>query len=413
MTVHSFIQRHVTPLVLKGLQQSPCIYLSGQRQAGKSTLCHHIAKELGLDYYNFDDINLFEAASLDPTAFIRGIKKPAVLDEVQLVPAIFRVLKQIIDETRLNDKAQANGRFLLTGSSHLFALPALSDALVGRMQVYYLFPISLAEYYQSEGSFLTKAFTGGIASHTYTTTHSFEYYLNKSTLPELIDQDESFMKSYYGSYLNTLVQRDIKSLIDVDNLVKIPTILQLIASRVGSIFTDSSIASDIQLSSMTYKKYKTILSSYFLLFETKPWFGNIGKRLTKSSKTYLSDTVLLLQLLNSPFGMINPLFKGLAFENFIACELLKQISLHSGWNMYHLRTSDNKEIDFILEQENGDLLAIETKASTTVTKEDFKQLRWFQSKNTKMQAGLVIYQGNQLIPFGQGCYAVPFQALFS
>jgi len=403
----SIINRNLKNNILNGLSNSPCIYLAGARQVGKSTLSHNIATELGYDYQTFDDVTTYEAAMSDPNSFINNFKAPVVLDEVQLVPSIFRVIKKAVDEQRLLNKAQSNGKFLLTGSTNIFALPKLADALVGRTLIYNLLPISLSEYHNTKSNFIDRLFNADFTNVTNDTAN-FTDYIYKTTLPEIIDSNESDIKEYYSSYLNTIIQRDIKQSIDIDNLARIPKILQLIASRVGSIYTDSSLATQAGLNAVTYKKYQTILESLFLTTTIPAWSKNIGKRLIKSGKTYISDTAMLLSLLNLSHNNLSSIFKGLVYENFIACELLKLLSLDNTKELYHLRTSDNKEIDFIIENNQGQIVAIEAKASSTITAEAFSNIKMLQDKYDSFTCGVVLYQGNKTLSFGKNLYAIPY-----
>ena len=142
----AYFKRSLEAQLRNALANMPVVFLNGPRQAGKSTLVRHLAENyLTADYITFDDITLLAAASHDPEGFLRGLTPPVIIDEVQLVPEIFRVLKQWVDEQRLKNKQQANGQFLLTGSANIMALPGLADALVGRMAILHLYPLAAVE----------------------------------------------------------------------------------------------------------------------------------------------------------------------------------------------------------------------------------------------------------------------------
>ncbi len=144
--------------MLEALQGFPVVYVNGPRQAGKSTLVQSLAKnEWPADYVTFDEATMMGAAEANPESFLRAYQERLILDEVQMVPALFCVLKLLADETRQTDKVSANGRYLLTRSASIMALPKLSDALVGRMHVLTLYPLSVLEIAQGKGGFLSNS----------------------------------------------------------------------------------------------------------------------------------------------------------------------------------------------------------------------------------------------------------------
>ena len=154
------IPRRMSAHVLDALEDFPVVYVNGPRQAGKSTLAQHIAADSwSAEYVTFDDASMLGAADANPETFLRAFNKNLVLDEVQMAPGIFRALKILVDEARLNNPSSANGHFLLTGSANVLALPGLSDALVGRMSIHTLYPLAAVEITKSSNSFLTSLMT--------------------------------------------------------------------------------------------------------------------------------------------------------------------------------------------------------------------------------------------------------------
>ena len=212
------------------------------------------------------------------------------------------------------------------------------------------------------------------------------------------------------------MERDIKNLSDIDKIEILPQLLSILASRVGQPLNEAALAGIVKVSQPTLKRYRTLLDGVFLTFLLAPWFKNIEKRFVKSPKVYFHDTMLLCHLLGCSALEIKtkrPEIYGFVLENFAVTELKKQLALMDDGMLYHLRTSDLKEIDFVIEKRDGSILAIEIKASHTVMPGDFKHIRFLQNALPKQFIrGIVLYSGEQIIEFGKNLYAIPLAALW-
>ena len=206
-------------------------------------------------------------------------------------------------------------------------------------------------------------------------------------------------------------------MVQIEKVTVLPLLLKLLATHVGGLLNDADLARDCNLNMMTYRRYRSLLEQIFLIKLVPPWFKNIGKRLVKSPKIYFNDTALLLHLLPqhqlSVLHTEQPRLYGAVVENFVAAELAKKITSLSDMQLYHFRTHDNHEIDFILENNQGKIVAIEVKASQTVTATDFKTIALLQEKTGEVFVkGIVLYLGDQILPFGKNCYALPLSCLW-
>lgn len=410
------ISRKLSEGVLFALKTNPVVFLNGPRQAGKSTLVQTLAcKDYPADYVSFDNATQMAAATVSPEGFLSQRKGPLIIDEVQMVPELFRALKLVVDELRFENKKQSNGRFLLTGSANIMALPKLSDPLVGRMSVKTLYPFATCEVLSGKGDFLSRLF----AAH-FTTVRS-EVGLNdavcSATFPEIAGKEERQRREWFDGYLTTILQRDVRMITELEKIGLLPTLLRVLATRAGSLMNDAEIARDIGLNPVTSKSYRSILQAMFLSFDIQPWYRNIGKRLVKSPKGYLVDTLLLCYLLDwnlEDLRMRKPDLYGHVIENFVATELLKLLSFSEfRANLLHFRTSDNKEVDFILERPDGSLAGVEVKTADRVDANDFKGMRAFQEIAKKnFVCGIVLYAGKETVPFGDNLFAVPLSALW-
>lgn len=412
----NYIKRQIRGKLLKALEASPVVFLNGSRQAGKSTLVQHLAqKDFPAEYVTFDSTTQMAAAGSAPEAYLRQREGALIIDEVQLVPAIFRSLKIVVDELRQEQDRNLKGRFLLTGSANLMALPKLSDPLVGRMGVLTLYPLSGAEAIGGKGDFIDRLFAGKFASDKRQQT--LTDMIRKATFPEIMDAESAERTHWFDGYITTILQRDVRALAEIEKLSALPNLLRILANRAGGLVNDADIARDAGLNPVTSRNYKTLLKMLFLTFELPPWYRNTGKRLVKSPKGYVSDTLLLCHLLQYDLDDLErnrPELFGHVIENFVATELLKGLSYHDQKiSLHHFRTSDNKEVDFVLEKPNGQLCGIEVKKHDAVEASDFKGLKALQTLvGDDFVTGIVLYRGQERIPFGENLWAVPMSNLW-
>ncbi len=410
--------RKLAEAVNFALGHHPVVFVNGPRQAGKSTLVLKLSESsFPAEYITFDNVTQMAAAAASPETFLTARPGPLIIDEVQLVPNLFRPLKIVVDELRFNDKSKSNGRFLLTGSTNIMALPKLSDPLVGRMSVKTLYPFSASEALQTSSTFLEHLFAGSLSKLKINKT-PLNDAIRLATFPEISGKQSRERTEWFDSYITTILQRDVRMLAEIEKIAVLPNLLRTLATRAGKLMNDAEIARDVGLNAVTGKSYRGILQAMFLTFDIRPWYRNIGKRLVKSRKGYLTDTLLLCHLLDwnlEDLRLNQPQLFGHVVENFVATELLKQLSYSRiKADLMHFRTSDNKEVDFILERPDGSLAAIEVKSSDTVSSSDFKGLRELQSHvPDHFITGIVLYSGNSIIPFGDRLFAVPLAALWS
>ena len=209
----------------------------------------------------------------------------------------------------------------------------------------------------------------------------------------------------------TLLRRDIKDLANIEKISDLPLMLKIMATRVSSLINEASLARDCNCNVMTFRRYKALLENMFIVFRVAPWFRNLGKRLVKTSKNYFNDTNMLCYLLGIDLDNViqkNPIIFGHILENFVATELIKNLANISGTSLFHFHTQDNYEVDFVLEKNNGDLVGIEVKSSSSVTISDFKGLKKLQElAPDSFKCGIVLYTGSDIVPFANNMFAVP------
>jgi predicted AAA+ superfamily ATPase len=284
------------------------------------------------------------------------------------------------------------------------------------MTVLTLYPFCTAEASQGKGDGLERLLNmdfAGITDRGLNITDA----MNIATFPEIADKDAKERRIWFDGYLTTILQRDVRMIAELEKISVLPNLLRVLATRSANLLNDSDIARDIGLNPVTTKFYRNILKMMFLNFDIQPWYRNIGKRLVKSPKGFLTDSLMLCHMLDwnlDDIKLNRPELFGHIVENYVATELTKLLSFSDKKiQLLHFRTSDGKEVDFILEKPDGSLFAIEIKKSESVNNNDFKGIKLFAELNEKeFMGGVVLYSGKEVVPFGKNLWAVPFHILW-
>ncbi len=408
------IRRHLEPAILAGLADSPVVLIVGARQVGKSTLIQSAAVQKGRRYLTLDDAGLLAAVKADPAGFLDTYSEPLALDEIQRAPELFLALKAAVDRNR------APGRYLLSGSANVLFLPRVADSLAGRMEVITLWPFSQGEVEGVRERFIDVVFGSAPLKlrecDQWDERKEIQQRVLRGGFPEVQARAaEERRKAWFGSYLTTILQRDVRDLSHIEDLTAMPRLLAILASRVGGLLNAADISRGSGIAQTTLKRYLSLLETLFLFQEMPAWSGNVGKRYVKMPKALLTDTGLVAHLLYLTEERLSqdPGPWGLLLENFVAMELRKA----TAWNqerpqIFHWRTHSQQEVDLVLEA-GGRLVGIEVKASTTVTANDFKGLKALAAEaGPRWVRGVVLYTGAELLPFGGQFVAMPVSALW-
>lgn len=407
-----FHGRFLKKAVLAALGDTPVVLLHGARQCGKSTLARHIAAtDHPAQYITLDDAAVLSAITADAAGFLAGFDGPVVLDEVQRAPELFVAIKATVDRNR------KPGRFLLTGSANVLLLPKLSDSLAGRMEVLTLWPFSEGELADTQASFIDASFGAPPPTCSAPAGDIYSRIVRGGYPPAVERSDPERRRAWFGSYILTVLERDVREIAQIDNLTALPRVLALIAARVGSLVNFAEVSRNLAIPQTTLKRYFTLLETTFLACLLPAWSTNRGKRLIKTPKLFLGDTGLAASLLGLTPERLQQetVLRGGLLENFVAIELLKQV----GWSgvrtqLFHFRTASGQEVDFLLENKAGAIVGVEVKASATVTGHDFNGLRALsEMTGPQFYRGIVLYTGTEIVPFGANLYAVPVDALWN
>jgi len=408
------LERHLVQPILSSLSDSPVVFIQGARQTGKSTLARSLAAHGHAGrYLTLDDAGVLSAAQADPVGFIAGFEGPVIIDEVQRAPGLALAIKSAVDSNR------KPGRFLLTGSANVMLLPRLAESLAGRIEIHTLWPLSQGEFQGSEDLFIDAAFQTKFKPKNSPTEGwpKLVDRLVRGGYPEMLHRASADRREqWFGSYLTSILQRDVRDISNVRDLADLPRLLALVASRAASLLDYADLSRGIGIPQTTLKRYIALLEATFLVQTLPAWFTSIGKRLVKAPKVLVNDTGLLTHLLGADAERLraDPSLGGGILENFVALELLKQ----RGWSklrpaLHHFRTHGGAEVDVVLEDRAGRIVGIEVKASASVDSGHFKGLKALaEAAGERFVRGFVVYCGSAAIPFASNLLALPMTEIW-
>jgi uncharacterized protein len=350
-------------------KQYPIVTVIGPRQSGKTTVVKHaFPKKL---YANLEFPDIREMAISDPRGFLEQFPDGAILDEIQRAPQLLSYIQPLVDNR------DEKGLFILTGSHQVELQETVSQSLAGRTALLTLLPMTLLEL-KGAGFDL-----------------SINEWLLKGGYPRIYKDGLDPTKAY-RNYFQTYVERDLRQLIQVKNLMQFERFIQILAGRIGQIVNMEEVGGEVGISSHTVKQWISILEASFIVFRLPPYFENFGKRTIKSPKIYFNDVGLasyLLGIQNETQITRDPL-RGNLFENAIILELKKhRLNLGLGPSLFYYRDVQKNEVD-VLFKKGHELIPIEIKSSKTYHSEFTKNLQFFQSiAKERTKEAFLVYAG--------------------
>ncbi len=406
------IERNLMPELRASLRDTPVTMLLGPRQSGKSTLVQALASQLDDAHYVTLDRGLnLAAARDDPAGFVAAREGALVIDEVQRAPGLLLEIKASIDSDR------RPGRFILTGSADVLALPRVAETLAGRMEVLRLWPFSQGEIAGRRETFLAALLAAepeALAGKAEALApDELRARVVAGGFPEAVARSGARRERWFDSYLDTMLQREVRDLANVAGLTEFPRIMLLLAARATGLLNYAGIARDLGMPQTTLKRYLALLETAFLVRTVPAWFRNVGKRLVKSPKLILSDVGLLAHLLGGGDGVERAL--GPVLENFAIMEIVKQASVSDARPaIYHYRTSEGLEVDAVIEPRGGPICGIEVKAAATLTSRDSRGLRSLAADlGDEFGAGVILHTGSEVARLAPKIWAMPISALWA
>jgi uncharacterized protein len=349
----------------------PIVTILGPRQSGKTTLVRAVFPHK--PYVNMEDASVRALATVDPKSFLEGYPEGAIFDEVQRVPHLLSYIQVLVDEK------DPKGMFILTGSHQAELHDAIAQSLAGRTAILRLLPLSLQELRQEGFS------------------NAFEEVILKGGYPRIF-KDDLPLATTYSSYFQTYVERDVRRLLHIKDLLQFERFVKLLASRIGQLINYASLATDVGVSAVTIKEWISVLEATYIVMRIAPYFENFGKRMIKSPKLYFTDTGLLCYLLDIDTvpQLIKDQLWGNIVENWVVMELVKyRYNQGLDPNLYFYRDVAGKEVD-LLYQKGSRLVPIEIKSSKTFSPAFLEGLYYFHEEAPKRaDGGIVIYTGKE------------------
>ena len=331
-----YVRRALEQRVALAARSFPAVVLTGPRRAGKTWLLRHLLPNAS--YHLFEDPDVVARFRHDPQGFLDDVRLPAILDEIQNVPEVFNFVRSRIDRA-----PRRSGQWFLTGSQEAGLMRNISESMAGRAAVLQLWPMSARETPRV-----------GLLHGGY---------------PEVLARPR-VASLWFSSYLQTYLERDVRSISAVHDLVAFRRLLAFVASRHGQVLNKSDLASALGMSVPGITRWLNILEATAQVLFVPPYFANLGKRLIKSPKLYVADSGLACHLLGveSERELKKSPFRGALFEGFIAAEIVKaQLNAGGRRAIYYFRDQQGLEVDFVLSRKGGGVRLIEVKASSTVT----------------------------------------------
>ena len=405
--------RLVETRIKTALSDTPVVAINGPRQSGKTTLTRSLMGD-SWRYLTLDDPTVLAAARSDPAGFVRGLDR-AVIDEIQRAPELMPALKQVID----NDRRP--GRFLVTGSANVLTMPRAQESLAGRMEIITLLPLSQAELKAvSAPKFLSTIFEGQLPKTIQRgiVADALLQVVLAGGYPEVLTRaDERRRMTWCRQYLDAIIQKDLADISTVEKPAAVRRLIDALALQVGQITNISELGGRLGLTSPTTATYLGLLEKLFIVRRLEAWHRNEMKRLIKAPKTHFHDTALAAACRNLTFEKLlaDRTTLGPLLEGFVFTELLKLAAVMEVTpRFYHYRDKDQVEVDFVLENDAGAVVGIEVKAGATVIAGDFKGLKRLQAATgADFRLGVVLYDGDEVLPFGDRLWAAPVSTLWA
>ncbi|OXM49596.1 hypothetical protein CFP75_18610 [Amycolatopsis alba DSM 44262] len=398
-------------MVAEALGDTRVVILNGARQTGKSTLAEWCLRDHpdGVRRY-LDDPRTRASAAADPVAFLDA-PGAMLIDEVQRVPELWLTIKHIVD------RDPRPGRFLLTGSARLLGLSQLPDSLPGRSETIELFPLSQGEIGGGPDGFVDAAFAHGsrlrATSSPALRRRDYLALATRGGYPEAVRRETPRRRAqFFRSYLDDIMSRDVHQVADIQRVSDMRRLIGTLAAQSGGLLNYSRLSSDLALPASTVRDYVGLLELIYLIRLIPGWSANATTRAVATPKLVFNDVGLAGHLIS---GVTNDVTTGGLVETFVIGELARQITWSQTMpRLYHYRDRDGYEVDAILEDNAGRVVAIEVKAAETVRADDFRSIRVLQRRlGDRLRAGFVLYCGDQQLPFGDNLACFPISALWT
>ena len=397
-----YVYRTITDALKRTSKHFPVLLITGPRQVGKTTCLRHAA-QANRTYISLDDPTARELAISEPKLFLQRFPAPVLIDEIQYAPQLLPLIKLAVDG------GAAKGDYWLIGSQQFHLMEGVSESLAGRVGVLQLLGFSSREI-DNRGTevkpFLPQYTEFGKAQPI----DLMELYerIWRGCLPAIAIDRNMDRDLFYSSYVQTYLQRDVKSLVNVGDEIAFMKFLRATAARTGQLLNVAALARDADIAPNTAKKWLSVLQTSGLVYLLEPYFTNVSKRMVKAPKLYFLDTGLAAYLTqwSSPETLEAGAANGAFFETWVINEIIKSY-WHNGKTapIYFYRDADQREIDLLIIQD-GQVFPIEIKKTSSTNKNDIRQFSSLKKLNMPVGPGAVICLTDSTIPITENINAI-------
>ena len=402
------IRRWQENLLRQGLADRRGVHLTGARQCGKSTLAEFVA-DGQMRHLTLDESIYLKAAKDDPMTFVdRRDGRTLVIDEVQKAPELLNAIKVKVDHDN------SRGQYLITGSSNLHFVKEVSDSLAGRLGRMRLRTVTLGELKDGAGDFLQRAFDRDFPQ----TLDKFDkrdviHCVFCGGYPEPLEFSDRSRKAWYREYLDDLLRKDIRDVTEIRKLDSLRKVAHWLLAYSSKFFAMKDMCAASGIGKETADTYLSALMALYVFDGVPPWSDSDYAKLGKRTKYYAADAGLLANLLgwNEDSAYYDDDVCGKLVETWAYHEVAALVDMWPEYELTQYRDSDKREIDFLVNGADGQILGIEVK-SGTVGEGDFRHLKWFATHLARSRfTGVVLYSGRDVLSFGNDMFAVPLSAL--
>jgi len=404
----NYIQRSLEPVIRRAAADFPSVVLTGPRQAGKTTLLKHLFGD-SCGYVSLEPPDVRLAATEDPRGLLRAFPPPVILDEVQYAPGLLPYIKEGIDSDR-----GRSGQYLLTGSQNLLMMEHVTESLAGRVAVLRLLPLSLRELAGAPQRPLPWEYGDTLPQSLEAEGRDLWSSFLQGGYPELAASAGRDLALWHASYVQTYLERDVRSLRQVGDLSQFQSFLRALAARSAQLLNLTELARDIGVAVNSVKAWLSVLEATYQVVLLRPYFANIGKRLVKTPKVYFTDVGTLCYLvgLKDSGHAANGPMAGALMETAVVSEVIKTL-LHRGEEprIHFWRTATGTEVDLVVETQ-GRLVPIEVKRTSTPVPGFARSIKTFREDFADRVAdGYVVHGGDTRLPLAPHVMAWPLGIL--
>ncbi len=403
-----YIHRTIEPIILRAVKEFPVTVLTGPRQSGKTTLLKRLFGGQ-YRYVSLEAPDVRMAATGDPRGFMGIYPPPVIFDEAQYVPELLPYIKEKIDAAR-----EKPGQYIITGSQNLLLLARVTESLAGRAAILRLLPLTWREAEGRPQKPLPWERTGAEAAETQVSTQTLWHRFLRGGYPELVAHPKRDAYLWHSAYVQTYLERDVRTLRQIGDLTQFQSFLRALASRSAQLLQLSDLSRDLGVAVNTTRAWLSVLEATHQVMVLRPYFANVGKRLVKTPKVYFTDvgTLCYLAGLKDPAHAASGPMGGAILETAVITEIYKTL-VHRGTDpqMYFWRTSSGTEVDALIESDQR-LVPIEIKLSSTPRPAMASGIKAFLDDfRDRAAPGYVVHTGDIRLPMGAGVTALPFSGL--